>query len=323
MRLTRIAFVLACLALLKPSGAYAQELRAVATIKPVHSLLAAVIGREGSIVLLIDGAGSPHTYALKPSDAKALSQASLVVRASDVVEPFMTKVIATLPKTTTVVTLDKVAGLTLHRMREGGPFEAHGHANETGGRQHDDHGHKPPPAARGAAMDGHVWLDPENAKLIVAHLADTLSRLAPAKAAAFKANAAAAAAEIDAAAGDVRRTLAAVQGKPFVVFHDAYQYFEARYGMPAAGSVTISPDVPPSAKRLSALRAKVAKLGAACVFSEPQFEPKLVVAITEGTEARSSVLDPLGADIPAGAAHYVTLLRRLSQAFGSCLGGAR
>lgn len=297
---------------LLPTAAAAQQIRAVATIKPVHALLAAVMAGAGEPTLLIDGAGSPHTYALKPSDAKALNGADLIVRVADTIEPFMGKILASLPARVEVVSLVAVPGLTLLATRAGGAFEAHAHAKGAG------HGHG---GGKGTAtaIDGHIWLDPDNARLIVAHLAAVLGRLAPGQAALFRDNAARATAEIEALAAEVGQTLAPVKARAFVVFHDAYQYLEARFGMPAAGSVTVSPDVQPSAKRLSELRARIGKLGAVCVFSEPQFEPRLVATVTEGTGARAGVLDPLGADIAPGPGLYPTLMRRLAASLAGCL----
>jgi len=311
-------------ALVISGDAAAHQVRAVATIKPVHSLLAAVIGEAGPpATLLIDGMGSPHTYALKPSDARALNQAQLVVRVSDSLESFMVKVLTTLPANVKVVTLDQIPGLTLLPMRQGGLFEAHDHSHKGSaaqkGHRHDAAKSK---GGSGEAIDGHLWLDPENAKKVVVHLADVLGGMDPARSADYKANASAAITAIDAAAGEADAKLASLKGRPFVVFHDAYQYFETRFGVPAIGSVTLSPDVQPSAKRLAALRARIQKAGAACVFSEPQFEPKLVATIIEGSSAKSGVLDPNGADIPAGPQQYPTLIRRLAQSLHDCLGGA-
>ena len=118
---------------------------------------------------------------------------------------------------------------------------------------------------------------------------------------------------------ELSERLSPLTGRSFVVFHDAYQYFEKRFGLDAAGSVTVSPDLAPSVKRISALRAKIGQLKAACVFAEPQFEPRLIATITENTTAKRGVLDPLGASIPAGAGHYTALLRKMAADFAECL----
>jgi zinc transport system substrate-binding protein len=300
----------------------AADLEVVATIKPIHSLAAAVMAGVAEPRLLIDGAGSPHTFALKPSDAKALNTADVVLRVSDGLEPFMIKVLKSLPKTVRVVTLAEVPDLTLHAMRTGGTFEEHAH--EKGG-SHTGHKHSPgkanhkPDDAHEEGQDGHIWLDPANAKLIAAHIADVLATEVPEHADRLKANAAELSARLDALSAELKQGLEPLAGRGYVVFHDAYQYLEQRYGLSPVGSVTIGPDMAPSAKRLTELRRKISGLKATCVFAEPQFEPKLVGAIVEGTSARKGTLDPLGAAVPAGPELYFTIMRSLVANLRACL----
>lgn len=318
MRRMVLRVMLAACGLVFASGApRAQELSVVATIKPVHSIAAAVMAGVAEPKLLIDGAASPHTFSLKPSDAKTLAAARVIFRVSDGLEPFMIKVVRSLPETAQVVTLEKIPGLTLYPMRTGGTFEADAH--DHGKRSKHKHGH-----AHGDeknATDGHLYLDPMNAALIATSMADVLARAHPSGADRFKANAEVFGREIRALMSELEAKTKPVSGRPFIVFHDAYQYFERRFGLEAAGSVTVSPDLAPSARRLTALRRKIGELDAVCVFSEPQFEPRLVATITEGTKARRGVLDPLGASIPAGPAHYPTLLRNLATDLETCLKG--
>ena len=307
-------------------AAQAVELRVVATVKPIHALAAAVMHGVGVPRVLIDGAGSPHTFTLKPTDAKTLSAATVFFRVSEGLEPFTIRIVASLPKTVRVVTLENTPGLTLHPLRTGATFEA------------DDHGPKPAPGANGgahtgaaghqhhrpvssatSAMDGHVWLDPANARVLTAAIADVLAEAAPEHAVAFRANAKDLIQRLELLDGEIATALQPIKGRPYIVFHDAYQYLERRYGLTPAGSVTLSPDVPPSARRLTELRRKIASLKAACVFAEPQFTPKIVETIVEGTTARRGTLDPLGAAIAAGPEQYFTLLRGLASDLKSCL----
>jgi zinc transport system substrate-binding protein len=147
--------------------------------------------------------------------------------------------------------------------------------------------------------------------------------MAPASADTFRANADAAAARITALRSELQDQLRAVQGGQYIVFHDAYQYFEQAFDVPATGALTVSPEVQPSAKRLSQLRRRITKEGAACIFAEPQFEPKLLQTIAEGTGAKIGVLDPLGAAIPAGPGLYEQLLRGLATNLAQCLAPKR
>ena len=313
----RIVSIAVLGAMLGGSPARGNELNVVATIKPIHSIAASVMAGVAEPKLLIDGVASPHTFSLKPSDAKVLSAARVVFRVSDGLEPFMIKIARSLPKTVQVVTLEKTPGLTLHKMRSGGTFEDHDHGRDKGGKH--KHGHKHA-HDDGNAIDGHLYLDPANAALIAGHMADVLGKAHPASAERFKANAEAFGREMSALTAELEARTKPLAGRPFIVFHDAYQYFERRFALEVTGSVTVSPDVAPSARRLSALRRKIGELKATCVFSEPQFEPRLVETITEKTDARRGVLDPLGVSIPAGPAQYAALLRGLATDLESCLG---
>lgn len=319
------------LGLVAVSGAtQAADLEVVATIKPIHSLVAQVMAGTGEPKLLVNGAASPHTYALKPSDAKALNRARVVFRVSPDIEPFTRKIVASLPTTVSVVTLADAPGLKLLDKRQGDTFEVHDHAHghehsKDSGHDHDGHDHKAhdhdhAQDGEGPVRDAHVWLDPENGVAMVGEIARALSEAYPEKTEQFKANAAAAIRSIEAASARLDKELAAVKGKPFIVFHDAYQYFEARFGVPAAGAVTISPEVQPSAKRLSEIRRKIKDLNVACVFAEPQFESKLIATVLEGTGAKAGVLDPEGASVDAGAGAYIALLDNLSKGMTNCLG---
>lgn len=312
-------------ALLATAGPAAAELKVATTIKPVHALVAQVMEGVGTPTLLVQGAASPHTYALKPSDARALNRADVFFRVSETVEPFTRKIVASLPKSVRTVTLAEAPGIELLDVRTGETFETHDHAHETdGGHGHDDHGHghdhdHSDHDHASETRDGHVWLDPENARKMVAEIARVLSEASPADAETFKTNAARADAALVALEAEIARDLAPLKDKPFIVFHDAFQYFEHRFGLDAVGSITVSPETQPSAKRLTEIRQKLAALSAGCVFSEPQFQTKLVAAVIEGTSARSGTLDPEGALIEPGPGAYAALLQNLAAGLKSCL----
>jgi zinc transport system substrate-binding protein len=319
-------------ALLATASPAAAELKVTVTIKPVHALVAQVMEGVGTPSLLVQGAASPHTYALKPSDARALNHADVFFRVSEAVEPFTRKIVSALPASVRTVTLAESPGIELLDARTGETFETHdhaakrGHAHDDGHdhgahdhdphHEHDDHGHH---GDAHGMHDGHVWLDPENARRMIAEIARVLAEASPADAGKFKDNAARADTALVALQAEIGRDLAPVKEKPFIVFHDAFQYFEHRFGLAAVGSITVSPEAQPSAKRLTEIRRKLAALQAACVFSEPQFQAKLVAAVTEGTSARAGTLDPEGALVEPGPAAYATLLRNLASGLTSCL----
>ncbi|MBN9034587.1 MAG: zinc ABC transporter substrate-binding protein ZnuA [Rhizobiales bacterium] len=303
----------ACLALLLGAGPAAAFEGVVASIKPIHALVAGVMKGIGEPELLLKGAASPHTYALRPSDAAALSRAKLVFWVGPNMEAFLAKPLESLAAGATTVELDEAEGVEHRPLREGGAFEAD---DDEGGKAHEahDHGH--------GEADAHVWLDPENARAMVAAIGKALAGADPANAAAYAANAAELSARLDALSAEIAGELAPVRGKGFVVFHDAYQYFEKRFGMTAVGSITVSPEVMPGAARIAEIRDKVKELDVACVFAEPQFEPRLIEVITEGTGARAGVLDPEASAIEPGPDLYFEMLRGLAASLRTCLAPA-
>jgi zinc transport system substrate-binding protein len=295
-----------------PLPALAKELSVVVTIKPVHSLATAVMEGTGTPTLLLKGASSPHSYSLRPSDAKTLSTADIIVRVSDNLESFLDKPLASLSQKAKLITLSEIPGIKLLPVRESGAFEHHDdgdHDAKAGaGHEHEEH-------------DAHLWLSPDNAAAIANRLAVVLADAQPEQAELFKANAARLKQRLAALDTELRTDLAPVKHKSFVVFHDAYHYFEEHFGLEAAGSITISPERQPGAARIKAIRAKITGAGSACVFSEPQFEPKLVRTIVEGTDARTGVLDPIGASLPEGKDQYFQVMINLAKALNGCLAG--
>jgi zinc transport system substrate-binding protein len=304
------------------------EISVIASIKPVHSLVAAVMQGAGEPSLIIEGAGSPHTYNLKPSQAAALQDADVIFWVGKELEAFLEKPIGTIGDGK-AVELIRAHGLETLAMREGGAFENHAHGEDEEHAEHDhededhaDHDEEEHAEHRHEdGMDMHVWLDPVNAKAMAHEIAETLAEADPGNAALYEANADALSARLDELVTGISAELEPVHDKGYIVFHDAYQYFENRFGLTPAGAITVSPDIMPGAERLTEIRARIGELGAACVFSEPQFEPKLVTVATEGTDARSAVLDPLGASLDAGPELYFELIGAMARSFKSCLSG--
>lgn len=312
-----------------PADAASEQPNVVASIKPIHSLVAGVMQGVEAPRLLVSGSQSPHDYAMKPSDAEALQRAAVVFWIGPELERFLEKPLETLAGNATVVPLEDAPGVTRLKFREAGPLDAddddHGkpdhdthaeddYAHEAAGG-HDGHGH--------GDTDMHLWLDPINAKAFVRQIANALATADPNNAATYASNAGSLAQRLDALVVEVAAGLAPVAGRPFVVFHDGYQYFEARFALKAAVSITVIPDVMPGAGRLRAARDKVKALGATCVFAEPQFDPKLVGVVTSGTEARAGVLDPLGAGLDDGPNLYFELIRGMATAIIDCLAATR
>jgi zinc transport system substrate-binding protein len=271
----------------------------LATIKPVHSLVAAVMVGAGTPELLIGGALSEHSYELKPSDARKIKAAIVIFEIGPDMETYLSGALTSAGAK--VVVLEQAPGLQRQSARHGGLW----------GEDADEHSHGP--------SDPHIWLDPQNAIAMTRAIAEALARSDPAHAALYRANAAKRVAELTALDKEIAATLTPVRERPYLVFHDAYHYFEARYGLKPAGAITVSPERPVGARRLSVLRQAVVQGKVVCLFREPQFPPKLIDTLDAGTKMRVGVLDPLGADLEPGPALYPTLMRHLAQSLAECL----
>jgi zinc transport system substrate-binding protein len=317
----------------------------VTSILPVHSLVAGVMDGVGTPHLLVPGGASPHSFALRPSDARRLEAARAVFWIGPDLETFLERPLNALARNAEVIALADAEGVTRLPVREGGSWETHDHDEAPGGERKDEHGdghkgehaHKDEHAGEadhhhgakesdgdthghghGDAHDHgdwnvHVWLDPQNA----------IAFVDPGNKARYDANSARLAAKLRTLDGALQRKLAPVKGKPYIVFHDAYQNFEARYGLTAVGSITISPELGPGARRLVEIRERIRETGALCVFAEPQFEPKVIRTVVQGTGARTGTLDPLGAGLEPGPDAYFQLLQNLAADLTACLGGRR
>ena len=291
----------------------------------------------GTPGLIVDGSNSPHTYSMKPTDAAALEQAQVIFWVGHELEAFLEKPLEALGSKAKTVSLIDAEGIKTMPPREGNGFDAHEEhgAEEEVGHDHDnekkaedghDHDHENEKKAEagddhdhGEEVDAHVWLDPNNAKAMLSAIANSLSEVDAANAATYKSNAEKTAAKLDALATEIEASIAPAKGKGFIVFHDAYHYFEKRFGISASGAISIHPENPPGAKGIAEIRQRIADGKVTCVFSEPQFDNKLVNVILEGSSVKAATLDPLGAAIEPGTTLYETMLRNLTTSLVDCL----
>jgi zinc transport system substrate-binding protein len=276
----------------------------VVTLAPIHSLVAGVMAGAGVPELLIASGASPHDRVLRLSMARLLDGADIVFQVGGGLEGFLEKPLRALGDEVRVVTLAEADGVTRAPLRKAGIWADTGTAVEDG---------------RGGAYNPHIWLDPGNAEAIVRAVALELGRLDPGNAARYAEGAQALLARLGALDAELARILAPVADVPFVVFHDAFPGFAARYGLAAVGALAVSPDRPPGARRLTEIRAHIGAAGIRCVFAEPQFRPALAEVVVEGTGARIAFIDPLGIGVPPGPAAYFTLMRTLAKDLRACL----
>jgi zinc transport system substrate-binding protein len=302
-------------------------------IAPVQSLVASVMGDLGEPHLLVPPGGSPHGYALRPSDARAISESDLVVWVGHGLSPFLAKPLEALGDGAKSLEMEDVEGIQLLPYRplaalepeeEGHDEHDHDHADGEHEHEHEGHDHEGEEHDDGhhhkaGDADPHMWLLPDNAQALVTAVEKTLSEMDPDHAATYAANAEATRARLTALKGWMVETLAPLADKRYVVFHNAYQYLEPLGGPKAAAALTLSPEVNPGAGHLVHVREALAEGKIACVFSEPQFPAALVEQVVEGTKTGTAVLDPLGASVPLGPDQYETTMRALTQSLADCL----
>ena len=305
------------------------ETKVIASIKPLHSLVSYVMDGVGTPDILVDGSSSPHTFQLKPSHATMLQEADIVFWIGEDLESFLETPLESIAANSRHITLMESDEIELLKFREkhifGGHDDHDDHGDEHGdehdehdehadehGDEHDDHhdGH-----AHGE-HDIHFWLDPEIAKTIVKIVTRELSELDPTNASTYKSNSTKALNEINQLISDAKSKIN--KDAKYVVFHDAYQYFEKRFGVEVIGALTVNPEVLPGAKQLAEIREVIEHENVNCLFSEPQFNPSIAETIAKDTGVKAAVLDPLGAELEPGKDLYFDLIGDIASSFESC-----
>ena len=306
----------------------------VSTIQPINSLVNAVIGNTGKTISLIPAKASPHEYKLKPSDTKKLQNANIIFFVSDHLETSLTKVFKNLPKNIKIINLMEDAGIKHLAIRDNEAWERHDHHHRHGDnddydkhvKKGDDHDHDKHSKKHDdhddheKEDDVHIWLSPDNAVKIIKKINKELSLFFPENAKTYNQNANQMIKKINQLKVELKKELLGIKDEPFIVFHDAYQYFETSFDLNAVGSVALEGDIASSPKQISFIKDKIVKLKASCVFQEPQFDSRLVQIVVESTNAQIGILDPLGVNIKSGENFYLQLLKNMAKSLKDCLG---
>ncbi len=325
--------------------------RVVATIAPLHSLVQNVLGDEAEANLLVKGANSPHGFQLKPSILQTISSADVVFYMGNNLESFIPNVVKSGEIQGRLVEMISHDELHLLKTREGGIWVAHNHGSHEGHEDHDhdaahkhdhedehkhdhdhdaahkhdhedehkhDHDHDHDHDHEGG-YDPHAWLVPENAIAMVGVIKEVLSEIYPERAAIFAKNAENTVKKLQVLDREIQEQVSPIKSQPFIVLHDAYQYFGSHYDLTAVGSVQVQAGQQVSVKRLHELREIVAERGAVCLFREPQFTDRVLSVIQEGSSVKIGTLDPLGSEIEPGTDLYFQLMHKLADNLTECL----
>ena len=300
------------------------DLKVVTSIKPIHSLASYIMDGVGSPGLIVDGYNSPHSFQLKPSHAKMLEQADIIFWIGEDLENFLEKPLATIAKKAEKIELLEIKDIKKLKFRERNIFEEHeghdDHGDDAKKEEHDDHGHDAKKKEHDdheghghGEYDPHIWLDPINAKVILNEITEHLIENDSKNASTYKSNLAKALAEIDKLIIDV--ITETNTDLNYVVFHDAYQYYENRFNVNILGAMTVNPDVMPGAEQIHEIHEVIEHDNVSCILSEPQFNPDIIKSIAKDTSVKTGVLDPLGANLKPGKNLYFDLIRNMSSSF--------
>lgn len=303
-----------------------REPKVIVSIPPFQSLVASIMEGVATPKLLLPKGASLHHYSLRPSQIKMLQEADIVIWGGPELETFLANTLKNLPADH-VIQLNKTPGLALLTQRRGAIWpehdhgdhheEDHGHSHDHEHHDHEGHGHEG--HSHSGLYDMHYWLDPTNAIQLVDYLRQELSQKDPEHKLIYERNSQQLKKRIQELDAQLKKKLSGVKRVPYLVFHDGYQYFEHHYGLNAVGAIAIHPELPISLDRLNTLRDTMNRSQAQCVFSEPQFKPKIVQQLIKGTTIRTGELDPEGATIPEGPKGYFVLLENLADGLNNCL----
>ncbi|MHA6127710.1 zinc ABC transporter substrate-binding protein [Pseudomonas fluorescens group sp. PF-1] len=285
-------------------GSAHAEVKVLTSIKPLQLIATAVQDGVAIPEVLLPPGASPHNYALRPSDVRKVQSVDLLYWIGPDMEGFLPRVLngRTLPS----VAVQDLPGMKLRRFAE----DSHSHAEDA---DEHDHDHRP------GSLDAHLWLSPTNARVIAAKMAADLSAADPANAARYQSNLKAFDERLDALDLRLKKRLAGIEGKPYFVFHEAFDYFEDAYGLKHTGVFSVAAEVQPGAQHVAAMRARLQEVGKTCVFSEPPLRPRLAETLVAGLPVKLAELDALGGYTPATAQGYEQVMEKLGNDLAGCL----
>ncbi|WP_367082270.1 zinc ABC transporter substrate-binding protein [Pseudomonas sp. HOU2] len=285
-------------------GSAQAEVKVLTSIKPLQLIAAAVQDGVAIPEVLLPPGASPHNYALRPSDVRKVQSVDLLYWIGPDMEGFLPRVLngRTLPS----VAVQDLPGMKLRRFAE----DSHSHAEDA---DEHDHDHRP------GTLDAHLWLSPVNARVIADKMATDLSAADPANAERYQSNAKAFDERLDALDARLKKRLAGIEGKPYFVFHEAFDYFEDAYGLKHTGVFSVAAEVQPGAQHVAAMRKRLQEVGKTCVFSEPPLRPRLAETLVAGLPVKLAELDALGGYTPATAQGYEQVLEKLGNDLAGCL----
>ncbi len=309
------------------------EIKVVTSVKPLHSLVSYVMDGVGSPGLIVDGNDSPHTFQFKPANAKMIQEADIIFWIGGDLEAFLEKPLETIGQKAKIISFLESKEIEKLKYRENNIFEdlEHDEGHDDHGKKEDAHSKKKDEHASHeekdeqeehddhddhGEFDPHIWTDPLNAKIMVKLITKYLSEVDSKNKPIYEKNREKILTELDTMVQEISKEIN--KNGSFIVFHDAYQYFEKRFEVKVAGALMINPEVLPGAKQLTSIREEIKTKKINCIFSEPQFNPSISQAIAQDTNIKISVMDPLGSNLDSGKELYFKLIRNISASIKNC-----
>ena len=291
----------------------------VVSIAPLHSLVHRLMKGVGEPVLLLSGVGSPHDYALKPSQARSIRTADVIFWMGPNLEGFLAKPIKN--RGSEAITAPLLARLAENNAENDAPPLLLAYGDE----MQDEHGHDHDSADMESGEGGqtvynpHVWLDPTITGELVNIMAATLAEADPDHRQIYEANASDLLARLGALDDVLGALTAPLIHTPYVVMHDAYPYFIRRYGLMTPMIVTATPQMRPGGRHLRQIRKAILETAPACLFTEPASSKPLSKILVEETNVKTAQLDPLGTNIEPGENQYFQMMEKMGRSFRDCL----
>lgn len=283
--------------------ANAKQLKVIASIKPIHSLVSRVMGDLGTPELLMTGGLTPHIFRMKPSDIKKVINADVLFYISPKFETFLKSTTLTKRPTLNAVAFAQQEGIKLLPYRTSKVWFAEGKVD-------DRHAHN--------EMDMHIWLDPSNTGRIVTIIEETLSKLDPDNTITYVKNSKLLIKELYEQEELIRELLRPVRQSAMIVYHDAFQYYEKAFSLKSFGAIQLKSDETPSIKHLAALKKIAAERNVTCVLAIPGTHPRIATVVMGDTKAGYGVVDHLGQYLEPGPNSYFQLMFEITQSILDC-----
>ncbi len=278
------------------ANSYAKPTEVLVSIKPLHSLISNITDGVNQTRLLLTQQQSPHHFQLLPSQKRLINKADIFFYSSDNIETF----VPALKNTTNH--LQFVQFTHIPKINTLGTRSFHSHTKHNS-----------------IDIDGHIWLSIDNARIISQYVTDILSKKSPEHAIQYNKNLDTLLLKLDKLKQENQFKLKKFKHIPYLVYHDAYQYFEVENKLTGARFITTDPENHPGIKRIRNLKTLINTENIQCIFYEPPDIPSLLNVITENRSVKLSALDPAGLQIPMGKQHYFQLLRQTATTLSYCL----